>query len=296
MSSVAEADADDICCCANCGIAEVDNIKLEDCDRCDLVKYCSDECQGEHREQHEEECKKREAELHDKKLFTQPDGNYRGDCPICFLPMPLGKGKSTFYSCCSEYTCRGCEYVQAIGSNGDRRCPFCREPPSSAEENKKRKMKRRKANDPAAMLQMGSDCYIEGDYDAAVEYYTKSAELGDPHAHYNLGCMYYEGKCVEKDYGMAIYHWEKAAIVGHPEARYNLGVIEEAMNGNVERSVKHFIIAANIGYEKSMKQLWTQYSAGNMTKEDLEATLRTHQAAIDATKSPEREAAEQSWK
>jgi hypothetical protein len=59
--------------------------------------------------------------------------------------------------------------------------------------------------------------------------------------------------------------------------------------------VKHFTIAANLGYEKSMKVLWKHYSHGNITKEDLEATLRTHQAAIDEMKSPEREAAE-AWR
>ena len=76
-----EAEAD-ICCCANCGIAEVDDIKLEECDGCDLVKYCSDNCKDEHREQHEEECKKRTAELHDKELFTQPDGSHLGESSL----------------------------------------------------------------------------------------------------------------------------------------------------------------------------------------------------------------------
>jgi hypothetical protein len=56
--------------------------------------------------------------------------------------------------------------------------------------------------------------------------------------------------------------------------------------------VKHLIIAANLGYKLSMKALWTHYSWGNITKEDLEATLRTHHAAINEMKSPEREAAE----
>ena len=59
----------------------------------------------------------------------------------------------------------------------------------------------------------------------------------------------------------------------------------------MERAVKHSIIAANLGYEKSMKELWGHYSKGNISKEDLEATLRTHKAAIDEMKSPEREAA-----
>jgi TPR repeat protein len=88
-----------------------------------------------------------------------------------------------------------------------------------------------------------------------------------------------------------VYHYEKAAIGGHPWARHNLACIEED-NGNMERAVKHFIIAANPGDEDSMKLLWQHYSAGNITKEDLEATLRTHQAALDAMKSAQRDAAE----
>ena len=55
--------------------------------------------------------------------------------------------------------------------------------------------------------------------------------------------------------------------------------------------MKHFIIAANLGHEWSMKALWRHYSAGDITKEELEVTLRTHQAAVDSMKSPEREEA-----
>ncbi len=77
--------------CANCGIAQVDDIKLKICDGgCDLAKYCSDKCQKNHRDQHEEGCNQRKAELHDKQLFEQPDGAYLGECPLCFLPLPIG--------------------------------------------------------------------------------------------------------------------------------------------------------------------------------------------------------------
>jgi TPR repeat protein len=47
-------------------------------------------------------------------------------------------------------------------------------------------MKRVKANDPAALRRMGAIRYDEGDYDTAVEYWTKAAELGDAHSHYRL--------------------------------------------------------------------------------------------------------------
>ena len=56
--------------------------------------------------------------------------------------------------------------------------------------------------------------------------------------------------------------------------------------------MKHLIIAANLGYDQSMKVLWKHYSHGNITKEDLDATLRSHQTAIDAMKSEQRDAAE----
>ncbi len=275
MSSAAEADQN---VCANCGIGEGDDIKLEDCGGCDLVKYCSDKdkCCEEHREQHDDECKNREKELHDRELFTQPDETHLGECPICFLPMPLDPRKSTFKSCCSEIICQGCDYANRK-SGGGNRCPFCREPAASGDkQHRKLMMKRVKANDSAALNQLGGICYDKGDYEGALEYFTKAAELGDSEAHYELGIIYEDGIGVEKDEEKAVYYWEKAAIGGHPQARYNLAVIE-GRNGNTERDVKHLIIAANFGHEDSMKELWGAFKGGDITKEDLEATLRSHQ-------------------
>ena len=292
MSSTAEtAEADT--CCANCGAAEIDDIKLEDCGGCDLVKYCSDNCKEGHREQHEEECNKRKAALHDRKLFTQPNETHHGECPLCFLPLPIDLAKSMFWTCCSEIICNGCIYANVISNNGGgHRCPFCREPaPGDEEERQKRIMKRVKANDPAAMRQMGVKCCKEGDYGAAFEYWTKAAGLGNIDVHLELACFYKDGEGVEKDEGKEVYHYEKAAIAGHAIARHNLAIIE-LRKGNIERSVKHLIIAANLGNEDSMKNLWKYYSVGHITKEDLDATLRTHQAAIDGMKSAQRDAAE----
>ena len=290
MSSSAETEAD--ICGANCGVAEVDGVKIkeEDC-ACKLLHSYSDKCRGEHQEQDKEECQKQMTKMHDNDFFRQPEKSHRGDCPICFLPMPLDAGKTTFYGCCSAYICNGCEYVHH-SSNGNIKCPFCQEPLVDDEESNKRMMERIKANDPAAMSKVGRMRYREGDYDTAVEYYIKASQFGDVEAHHYLGNMYHQGECVEKDEEKKVYHWEKAAIGGHAEARHNLGCQEER-NGNMEKAVKHFIIAANLGYEDSMKALWKYYSAGNITKEDLEATLRTHHAALVEMKSPERKAAEE---
>jgi TPR repeat protein len=123
----------------------------------------------------------------------------------------------------------------------------------------------------------------------AFEYLRKAAELGHAEANYLLGHSHYIGSGYEKDEEKGIYHLQKAAIGGNPTARHNLAVIE-GKSGNVERAMKHYIIAANLGSDKSMKELWKHYSAGNISTTDLEATLRTHKAAVDATKSSQRDA------
>ena len=302
LSNAADSTADkNVCASASCGIAEgeVSNWRSASLVNllviiaidvrktlCQSVRYHSEE----YRKQQDERCKKQKAELHDKKLFSQPDSCHREECPICFLPLPIDNEKSTFYSCCSKSICNGCDHVHSMCNGGDN-CPFCREPMAGKKETRKRMMKRVKANDPAALREMGHNRFNEGDYDGAFEYWTKAAELGDLEAHYQLGGMYWEGEGVEKEGEKAVPHLEKAAIRGHPQARHNLGYIE-GLNGNFERAVKHLIIAANLGLDDSMKALWKHYSLGNIAKENLEATLRTHQAAVDEMKSPQRDAAE----
>ena len=67
MSTSAEEKSDHdtmlMQCCASCGTAGGDDIKLMKCTGCYLVKYCGVECQKEHRPKHKKECKKRAAEL-----------------------------------------------------------------------------------------------------------------------------------------------------------------------------------------------------------------------------------------
>eukprot|EP00985_Skeletonema_marinoi_P030204 scaffold31073_cov81-Skeletonema_marinoi.AAC.1 len=98
-------------CCASCGVAEVDDVKLKDCSACDLVRYCSDECQNDHRPQHKGACKKRAAELRDEILFKQPESSDLGDCPICCLPLSLDRNLSILNECCGKLVCVGCDYA-----------------------------------------------------------------------------------------------------------------------------------------------------------------------------------------
>ena len=286
--------------CASCGIAEMDDIKLKLCDGgCDLVKYCSDECQGNHREQHTKECNKRKEELQDKKLFTQPDRSHRGECPICCLPLSIDPSKSTMMGCCSKIICHGCNYanqMREIAEGLKRRCAFCREPvPKSKEEALKQFVERVKRNDPVAMTRRGKTHARKEEYVKALEYWTKAAELGDANAHACLGSLYRNGNGVEKDMKKAVYHLEQAAIGGHPGAR-GLLAYHEMKNGRFERAAKHLMINANLGCDESLKYVKKLFVKGIASKEDYASALRGHQAAVDATKSAEREEAEAYYK
>jgi tetratricopeptide (TPR) repeat protein len=239
------------------------------------------------------------AEIRDDRLFTQSEGTHFGECPICCLPLPLDSNKWKIYSCCSKRICNGCGIANQLreAEQGlELKCPYCREPvPSTKEEVEKAAMERVKANDPVALCRMGINCYKEGDYDSAFEYFTKAAALGDMDAHFSLSIMYHKGEGVEEDSKKSVYHLEEAAIGGHPQARYNLA-LEEGLNYRSERAVKHWIIAAKLGHKKACEGVKVGFMDGYVSKDDFEAALRGHQAAVDATKSEQREAAEEFFK
>ena len=81
MSSEAEgAETEHVC--ANCGIAEVDEIKLEECGcaGCNLVNKCSEE----HREQHDEGARKGTTNYSDNPMAAMK-GNARSASCRCRL-------------------------------------------------------------------------------------------------------------------------------------------------------------------------------------------------------------------
>ena len=94
--------------CANCGKGEESSVSLKACMACKMVKYCNRECQIAHRPLHKKACKKRAAELHDERLFKQPE---LIDCPICMLRMPFLITGRRYYGCCGKVICCGCAYA-----------------------------------------------------------------------------------------------------------------------------------------------------------------------------------------
>ena len=294
----------DISMCANCG-KDVSNPNV--CNKCKAVMYCNASCKKKHRSKHKQDCerrvaelheeelehKKRAAELHDEKLFNRPPP--KEDCPICMLPLPPLFTGSKYRSCCGKMICSGCIYAMMIRDGGVGLCPFCRTPGPTSMEMIEQVKKRIEVNDAHAIYSLG--CYyshgshgLPQDHAKALELWHQAAELGNASSYYSIGNSYLQGNGVERDEKKANHCYELAAMGGHVNSRYNLGVLEKRA-GNMDRALKHYMIAAGFGHTGSLEIIKTMFIHGNATKEDYANALRSYQANLIEIKSPQRDEA-----
>ena len=288
--------------CANCGKEGSDVTNT--CNKCKMVMYCNASCKKKHRSKHKKHCERIVAELHDEKLFKQPPP--QEDCPICMIRLPTVETETTYMACCGKSICNGCIYavqVRAIkaGRREDDVCPFCRSPPPSSDGDLlKRFEKRIDLNDARALHNLGVK-YYEGtnglpqNLAKALELWHRAAELGFASSYSSIGNFYDIGHGIERNTKKATHYWELAAMAGHLHARHNLGVIE-ARAGNMDKALKHFMIAVKDGGVKdanadSLENIKQFYMEGHATKEDYTNALRSYQAYVDEIKSDQRDKA-----
>ena len=70
--------------------------------------------------------------------------------------------------------------------------------------------------------------------------------------------------------------------------RSNLGGTE-VLAGNIDRALKHFMIAAGGGSNESLKAIKQMYSNGYATKDDYANALRAYQTYLGEVKSDDRD-------
>ena len=286
--------------CANCG-KEGNNLNI--CNKCKAATYCNASCKKKHRskhkvacekrvaEMHEEELerKKRAAELHDEKLFKQPPP--AEDCPICMLLLPSLHTGRKYKGCCGKFICSGCIHAVAIRDGGVGLCPFCRKPrPTSDDEVLEEMKKRVEINDAVAIYNLGCDYFDDQDYAKALELWHQAAELGNATSYFNIGIAYLNGNGVERDEKKFEHYMELAAMGGDIYARHNLGVLE-GNKGNVDRALRHYMIAAGAGNTDSLETIKLMFMNGHATKDDYTKALRVYQANLVEIKSPQRDEA-----
>jgi len=234
----------------------------------------------------------REMIVSDEDLFKQPP--QKDDCPICFLRMPSLWTGYNYRICCGKVICCGCIFADAI-SNGSP-CPFCRTPAPKTDKETAKMVKRRIEKDDAQAMHNQGSCYSKGSRGypqsdtKALELWHRAGKLGFAASYCNVALNYLHGDGVERDEKKAAYYWELAAMRGDTLARHNLGIYEER-KGNVDRALKHYMIAVEFGYTDSLTMIKTLFMNGHATKDDYAKALRDHQAYLNEIKSDQRDKA-----
>ncbi len=101
------------------------------------------------------------------------------------------------------------------------------------------------------------DAVRRGDYDTALREFRALAEVGNPHAQYNIGVMYDLGTGVEQDRAKAVIWYRKAANQGHDKAQFNLGALYangEGVSQELVLAYKWLELAHFLGHPEAKAQ------------------------------------------
>ena len=132
-------------------------------------------------------------------------------------------------------------------------------------------------------------CYYNGhgvtqDYYEAVKWYRKAAEQGDEYAQYNLGCCYYYGNGISQDYTEAVKWYRKAAEQGDVDAQCNLGYCYESGQGATKdytEAVKWYRKAAEQGNARAQCNLGYCYESGQGVTKDIAEAVKWYRKAVE---------------
>ena len=106
---------------------------------------------------------------------------------------------------------------------------------------------------------------VRQNYEKAMEYFHKAAELGYAPAQASLGEMYREGRGVNRDYKESFKWYLKAAESGMSESQYNVGYMYyhgEGVEVSKEKAADWFMKAAEQGYAPAQNYLGKMFFLG----------------------------------
>ncbi|GHB79605.1 hypothetical protein GCM10008107_31400 [Psychrosphaera saromensis] len=123
-------------------------------------------------------------------------------------------------------------------------------------------------NDPDSFY----DKVADSDFDAVIESFKTSANLGDESASFNLAIIYQSGL---KNYKESALWYEKSAQNNSSKAQYNLGTLyeEDLVEGGIEKTIYWYQQAANNNNDLAQYRLGLIYFTGKAVKKDYKKAL-----------------------
>ncbi len=127
------------------------------------------------------------------------------------------------------------------------------------------------AQTPQEQLNEANAKYQAGQFEEALELYTKAASKGLADAQFQLGKMYYLGEGTSKDYSSASMWFKRAARQRHAKAEYGLATCY--MNGdgvpvNYDQALMYMKASAIRGYVPAQQKLADLYQKGVLVEAD----------------------------
>ena len=129
---------------------------------------------------------------------------------------------------------------------------------------------------------------VEKDIAKAVYWYQKAADNGNSKAQQRIGWCYYKGKGVEKDIAKAMYWWRKAAEAGDSDAQFKLAICYyngEGVEQDFSKAVYWWQKAAEAGDSDAQCNLAICYYNGHGVDKDFSKVVYWCQKAAEAGNS-----------
>ena len=130
----------------------------------------------------------------------------------------------------------------------------------------------------------GNNYYNQKEYNKAIEWYAKGANLGNADAQNALGDMYFYGRGIIKSYSLAVDWYKKAARQEHASGMDNLGYMYMTGNGvekNYTESIQYFNKAAGKNNLSAMYHLGYSYKNGFGVQQDYAKAIEWYKKAAE---------------
>ena len=111
----------------------------------------------------------------------------------------------------------------------------------------------------------------------AIEWMSRAAESGNEHAQYALAKLYLSGEHVQKDVAKAVDLFEKAAEQGNQFAQYQLGKLyltDEDISKDIEKAIHWLTASAEQGNQFAQYRLGRLYLTDEYAPKDIEKAIR----------------------
>ena len=142
----------------------------------------------------------------------------------------------------------------------------------------------KKAESAEELYKKGQKLYNQNNYQEAVIWYLKAAELGHAAAQNYLGFLYEKGWGVAQDFSEAVKWYRKAAEQDYASAQHNLGLCYENGKGvtrDYNEAVRWYRKAAEQGKAKAQCNLGWCYEMGNGVNKDYNEAVKWYRKAAE---------------